>query len=126
DEATEDAPDRPLPANAPERGMVVMRTVSLGGENYELLGARRLGAEFLAAVSEVTGSGSALVGPDGTPVDAGMPADARLSTDVPVAGGGWSVRVEAAPGDAAAVRRELLASLKNVAPVALLAAAILG
>ncbi|HET8948224.1 MAG TPA: ATP-binding protein [Candidatus Polarisedimenticolia bacterium] len=136
----DDAPDRPLPSNPPERGMVAMRTVSIGGESYEVLGARRLGAEFLAAVSEVTGSGSALVGPDGATVQAGMPveesgadagfarasSEARLRTDVPVASGGWSVRVEAAPGDAAAVRRELLVSLKNVAPVALLAAAIIG
>jgi len=133
----DDAPDRPLPSDPPERGMVAVRTVAVGGENYEVLGARRLGAAFLAAVSEVTGSPSALIGPDGDPVQAGMPAeesapqpasaaDARLWADVPVAGGGWSVRVEAAPGDAAAVRRELLASLKNVAPIAVLAAAILG
>ena len=138
--AEDDAPDRPLPSDPPERGMVAMRTVSLGAESYELLGARRLGAVFLAAVSEVTGSASALVGPGGDPVQAGTLAegkdappdsgratpDARLRADVPVASGGWSVRVEAAPGDAAAVRRELLASLKNVAPVALLAAAIIG
>jgi nitrogen fixation/metabolism regulation signal transduction histidine kinase len=124
--ASEDAPHRPLPANPPERGMVAMRTVSLGGENYEVLGARRLGTEFLAAVSEVTGSPAALVGPDVTPVDAGLPAEARLRADVRVASGGWSVRVEAAPGDAAAVRRELLASLRTVAPLALLAAALLG
>jgi signal transduction histidine kinase len=131
----EEAPDRPLPSDPPERGMVALRTVPMGGESYEVLGARRLGAGFLAAVSEVTGSASALVDPDGETVQAGMPAEAsgappdsvtRLWTDVPVAGGGWSVRVEAAPGDAAAVRRELLASLKNVAPVALLAAAIIG
>lgn len=136
----DDAPDRPLPSDPPVRGMVALRTVAIGGENYEVLGARRLGAAFLAAVSEVTGSPSTLVGPGGDPVQAGMPAeesapraasapgapDARLRADVPVASGGWSVRVEAAPGDAAAVRRELLSSLKNVAPVAVLAAAILG
>ncbi|HYV20665.1 MAG TPA: ATP-binding protein [Verrucomicrobiae bacterium] len=136
----EDAPDRPLPSDPPERGMVAMRSVVISGESYEVLGARRLGAVFLAAVSEVTGSPSGLVSPEGDTVQAGMPAEesdapadsaraaseARLWADVPVAGGGWSVRVEAAPGDAAAVRRELLASLKNVAPVALLAAAIIG
>jgi len=130
-DAPEAPADRPLPANPPVRGLVAMRAVRVAGEGYEILGARRLGAEFLAAVAEVTGAGAALVAPDGGAVEsggdaAGRPADGTLVADVPLASGGWSVRVAAPPGDAAAVRRELVASLQSVAPWALLAALLIG
>ena len=123
----EEPPDRPLPSNPPVRGMAAMRLVPIGGEPYVLLGARRLGAPFLEAVAEVTDGPARLVAPDGAVVDGTTAgAAAPLVADVPLAPGGWSVRVAAAPGDAAAVRRDLLASLRSVAPLALLAAALLG
>ncbi|HZN04269.1 MAG TPA: ATP-binding protein [Candidatus Polarisedimenticolia bacterium] len=135
-ETGDDAPPRPLPANPPEHGMAAIRSVQAGGEQYEILGVRRLGAPFLDAVAEVTGAPAALVAPDGRTLDngtatdpgSGPPRDAGmpLIADVPLAPGSWSVRVAAAPGDAAAVRRDLLASLVSVAPFALLAAALLG
>jgi signal transduction histidine kinase len=137
-DAPEGPADRPLPANPPVRGLVAMRAVRLAGEGYEILGARRLGAQFLAAVAEVTGAGAALVAPDGRVVESGgdsagraadsggRAADGTLVSDVPLASGGWSVRVAAPPDDAAAVRRELVASLQSVAPLALLAALVIG
>lgn len=121
----DDVPDRPLPSNPPERGMAAMIVVRVGGEEYGILGARRIGSPFLDAVAEVTGAPAALVAPDGQALGGADGRDA-LRADVPLASGGWSVRVAAPPGDAAAVRRDLLASLRSVAPFAVLAAAILG
>ena len=143
----DEAPQRPLPSDPPVRGMAAVRSVMVGGEDYEILGARRLGAGFLDAVAEVTGAPALLVAPDGSALaggpgavptdaapgadatpgaDAGPGAGAPLVADVPLAADGWSVRVAATPGDAAAVRRDLLLSLRNVAPFALIAAVLIG
>jgi signal transduction histidine kinase len=135
----DDAPERPLPPNPPERGMAAVRIVPIGGEDYAILGARRLGGAFLDAIAEVTGAPALLVAPDGRTFDgggtgmepgdpsggrAGAATDAPLVAEVPLAPDGWSVRVAALPGDAASVRRDLLASLRDVAPFALLAAVL--
>jgi len=127
--AGEDAPERPLPPNPPVRGMAAARIVPIDGEDYAILGARRLGESFLDAVAQVTGAPAVLVAPDGRTFDgggAGPGVVAPLVAEVPLAPDGWSVRVAALPGDAAAVRRDLLASLRGVAPFALLAALLIG
>ena len=132
DDTDAGADDEPRPADAPTRALVAERLVPLGGDRFVLLAGRRFGDRFLAGVAGITGGPVALVSPQGeiagrdvasSPAPAGAPD--WLTSDVPLADG-WSVRVATPPADVAAARRDLLAAVARIAPLALLAALLLG
>jgi signal transduction histidine kinase len=123
-----DAADEPRPADAPTRALIAERLVPLGGESFLLVGGRRFGDRFLLGVAGITGGPVALVsGAGGVTAAAGTPPGGAdwPSSDVPLADG-WSVRVATSPADVAAARRDLLGAAARIAPLALLAALLLG
>ena len=115
------------PAAPSDRGLVSRATVTLAGESYGVFGAVAIGAPFLADVTAFTGGPAALIGPDGVAVaGTGEPEGAVITADIPLAPGGWSVRVAAPAADAARVRHDLLAAFGGVAPLALASALAIG
>jgi len=119
------APARP--AAPGDRGLVSRATVTLAGATYILLGAAAIGDPFLAEVATFTGGPTAIIDRDGVAAAvAGAPEGAVITADIPLAPGGWSVRVAAPAGDAARVRHDLLAAFGGVAPLALVSALAIG
>jgi len=122
--------DDAAPARAPvpgDRGLVSRATVTLAGATYMVFGVAAIGAPFLDEVAAFTGGPVALIGPDGlAAAGTGEPDGVVITADIPLAPGGWSVRVSAPAADAARVRHDLLAAFGGVAPLALASALAIG
>jgi len=115
------------PAARSDRGLVSRATVTLAGATYIVLGVAAFGPPFLAEVAAFTGGPAALIGPDGVAAaGTGEPEGAVVTADIPLAPGGWSVRVAAPAADAARVRHDLLAAFGGVSPLALASALAIG
>jgi signal transduction histidine kinase len=122
---TPEPPARPAPVDA--RALVSCRAVTIGNAGYLVLGAVALGRSLLRDAARFTGGPAALVGPDGAIVEStGEPTGPVITADVPVAPGGWSLRVAAPAADADRVRGDLRAAFGGVAPVALGSALLVG
>jgi signal transduction histidine kinase len=118
-------PERPVPSDA--RALVSRRTVTIGGAEYVVLGAVVLGRSLLRDAARFTEGPVALVAPDGAIVEStGEPAAPVITADVPIAPGGWALRIAAPAADADRVRSDLRAAFGGVAPIALLSALLVG
>ncbi len=118
----------PAPGSEARVAFYSRRRVSAGRETLSLAGGRLLGDDLLSWISEITGEPTALVDPADriAACPAGTSAlQGRISDDLDLEGG-WKIRVSARPGDAARVRRELLAAFWRVAPIALPSALVVG
>lgn len=96
-------------------------------EPLALVAGRALGPELVSDVAGMTGRPAALLDPAGNVVlEAGGPVSAALLQGDVALENGWVLRVAAERADVRQERRELLAAFTQVAPLALVAALLVG
>lgn len=110
----------PLPAH------LAWYPARVGGRPAVVVGARRLGREVLQELADTTGQAVSIhSGKDNLLEEPDPLPPGWRPRDLPL-GDRWSVRLWAAPGDVAAVRRELLVAFAGIAPLAVGCALLVG
>lgn len=117
----------PADADLAEAASAVRVARDLGDESVEIEGAVAIGGNLVREIAEITGGSVALVGPDGKRAVEGSPAHGGPSAEVPIPlAPGFRVRVEVTPADTAAARRDVVRVAAGLAPIALVAAVLVG
>jgi signal transduction histidine kinase len=115
--------DSPVPAH------IAAGSARDGGDHLTLVGASFLAEPFIRRLGEISGEPVLLLDPGSGAVAAAgdpRPPGRRVAADLPLGDTGWRIRQSVAEVSAWRIRRELLASLAGVAPLAVISALVVG
>ena len=122
-----------LPASPEsEAGVVsifVRRGVPYPRESIAIVGGRPIGGDLVRDIAEITGEPASLLDGSGRVLDrSGEPSEPgdRVASDVPLGEGGFRIQVSSPAGDVRRERRDLWTAFAGIAPLALVAALVVG